>query len=118
VCPLNRRAPASPEAAFQPKDGLFWPRLETLLDLSEDQWRWLIRGTALKRAKIKGLLRNLMVVVGNSGVRALAPRLQKFLQHEDEHVRSHAKWAIERLENLNASRVAKTRTFPSLAKEG
>jgi len=26
------------------------------------------------------------------------PKLRRFLKHEDEHVRSHARWAIERLE--------------------
>jgi epoxyqueuosine reductase len=98
VCPWNRRAPVSADPEFQPRDGLFWPELETLLDLSEDQWRALIRGTAMKRAKIKGLLRNLMIVAGNSGVQALAPRVARFLNHEDEHVRSHAQWAIKRLE--------------------
>jgi HEAT repeat protein len=39
-----------------------------------------------------------MVVAGNSGVRRFAERLSKFLEHPDEVVRSHAKWAIEKLE--------------------
>ena len=95
VCPWNRRAPASFEPAFVPKEGLFWPELQSLLDLSDDEWRQLTRGTALKRAKIKGLLRNLMIVAGNSGLRELTPRLRRFLQHEDEHVRSHAAWALD-----------------------
>src|SRR5262245_27319485 len=67
VCPWNRRAPHSVDPAFHPKPDLFWPYLDRLLDLEEDDWRRLIRGTAMKRAKIKGLLRNLMVVAGNSG---------------------------------------------------
>jgi epoxyqueuosine reductase QueG len=51
----------------------------------------------MKRAKIKGLLRNLMVVSGNSGARHLLPKLRKYLAHPDEHVRSHADWAIKTL---------------------
>ena len=51
----------------------------------------------MKRARIKGLLRNLMVVAGNSGVLEFLPKLQRFLGHEDEHVRSHAQWAVKRL---------------------
>ena len=66
--------------------------------MSEDDLRLSIRGTAMKRAKVKGLLRNLMVVAGNSGVRELLPRLRRFLSHDDEHVRSHAEWAIRKLE--------------------
>ena len=38
----------------------------------------LIRGTSMKRAKVKGLLRNLMVVAGNSGLRSLIPKVQRF----------------------------------------
>ena len=97
VCPWNRRAPQSSDPAFQPKQDLFWPELERLLDLTEDEWRSLIRGTAMKRAKVKGLVRNLMVVSGNSGARQLLPKLRKYLAHADEHVRSHADWAIKTL---------------------
>jgi epoxyqueuosine reductase len=97
VCPWNRKSPHSDNSAFQPKSGLFWPEIDRLLDLTEDEWRAMIRGTSMKRAKIKGLLRNLMVVAGNSGVKEFLPKVQKFLTHEDEHVRSHAEWASRRL---------------------
>jgi epoxyqueuosine reductase len=99
VCPWNRRAPVSEDAAFQPKHGLMWPQLETLLEWSDDEWTRAIRGTPLKRAKVRGLLRNLMVVAGNSGLKRLIPRLQGFLNHEDEHVREHAAWACAKLES-------------------
>jgi epoxyqueuosine reductase len=100
VCPWNRKAPYSDNPAFQPRPDLVWPEIGRLLDLNEDDWRGLIRGTAMKRAKVKGLVRNLMVVVGNSGVQAFIPKLQKFLKHEDEHVRTHAQWAIKKLAEL------------------
>jgi len=76
---------------------LMWPELETLLEWSDEEWTRAIRGTPLKRAKVRGLLRNLMVVAGNSGLKRLVPRLQRFLSHEDEHVRTHATWASEKL---------------------
>ena len=97
VCPWNRRAPISVDAAFQPREALRWPELETLLDWSDEEWRDAIRGTPLKRAKVRGLIRNLMVVVGNSGMKELIPQVQRFLEHEDEHVRSHAEWAVGKL---------------------
>jgi epoxyqueuosine reductase len=77
---------------------LFWPEIDRLLNLDEQEWRGMVRGTSMKRAKIKGLIRNLMVVVGNSGVREFLPKLQKFLSHEDAHVRSHARWAVKKLQ--------------------
>ena len=98
VCPWNRRAPVSSDPAFQPREGLFWPALEELLGFSREDWTIRIRGTPLKRAKVKGLVRNLMVVAGNSGLRSFIPQLRRYLDDEDEHVRSHAAWAIGKLE--------------------
>jgi epoxyqueuosine reductase len=100
VCPWNNKAPHSENSAFEPKPGLVWPEIDRLLTLNEDGWRHMIRGTAMKRSKIKGLLRNLMVVAGNSGVKDLVPKLRRFLDHEDEHVRSHAGWAIDKLDDM------------------
>ena len=97
VCPWNRRAPVSLSEEFQPKQELFWPEIEALLDKDDAEWKELIRGTAIRRAKVKGLLRNLMVVAGNSGVGRFAAMLQRFVDHEDENVRSHARWAIDKL---------------------
>ncbi len=102
VCPWNRRAPASNDPAFLPQSGLFWPALETLLDFSHEEWTSQIRGTSLKRARVKGLLRNLMIVAGNSGLRSLVPKLRRYLDHEDEHVRSHAAWALKKLANTDS----------------
>ena len=104
VCPWNNKAPSSSASAFQPRNGLFWPEIDRLLDIREEEWGTIIRGTAMKRAKVKGLLRNLMVVAGNSGVRELIPKLRRFLTHNDEHVRSHAEWAIDSIENRNNCR--------------
>jgi epoxyqueuosine reductase len=100
VCPWNRKAPATTVREFEAKSGLFWPEVERLLDLNEDEWGELIRGTAIKRAKVKGLLRNLMVVAGNSGEGTLLPKLKRFLDHSEDVVRTHAQWAIEKLTAL------------------
>jgi epoxyqueuosine reductase len=103
VCPWNRKAATSGDAEFQPRELLMGPEIATLLDLSAEDWLTAIRGTPLKRAKLKGLFRNLMVVAGNSGIAAYVPRLRRYLDHEDEHVRSHALWAIRKLDNAPSS---------------
>jgi epoxyqueuosine reductase len=100
VCPWNRKAPVSFRAEFQSKPELFWPEIETLLGKDEKQWKELIRGTAMERAKVKGLIRNLMVVAGNSGVKRFAALLEKFVDHSDDAVRSHALWAIKKLRGM------------------
>ncbi len=106
VCPWNRKPHYTSNEAFLPKDGLFWPSIDRLLDLSDEEWREMVRGTAMKRAKVKGLLRNLMVVAGNSGLAQYLPKLRRFLSHDDTYVRSHAQWAVDKIERLNATGAA------------
>ena len=101
VCPWNGRAPSGQSDAFQARPELFWPSLDYLLDLNEDGWRDLIRGTAIKRAKVRGLLRNLMVVAGNSGLKRLRGKIAAYLSHEDSTIRSHAEWAIGKLDEAD-----------------
>ena len=79
------------------------PEIASKTELLPEDWTTQIRGTPLKRAKVKGLLRNLMVVAGNSGLRLFLPQLRRYLDHDDEHVRSHAVWAIKKLENGQSS---------------
>jgi epoxyqueuosine reductase len=76
VCPWNRRAPASSLAAFQPRkienkmvnatQSLFTPELEWLASLSEEEFRAAFRGSAVKRTKWRGLVRNACIALGNS----------------------------------------------------
>ncbi len=98
VCPWNSRAPVVPDDRLDFRPELFWPSLDHLLDLNDDGWRDLIRGTAMKRAKVGGLIRNLMVVVGNSGLGRLRKKVERFLGHSDAEVRSHAQWAAQKLD--------------------
>lgn len=59
VCPWNRRAPESTESAWQPRDAF---RSATLLDLcrlSDEGWRALIRGSAMRRAGLRRIRRSL-----------------------------------------------------------
>jgi epoxyqueuosine reductase len=97
VCPWNRRAPFGGEGRLAPRQELVWPELDSLLDLDEAGWRQRIRGTSLERARVRGLLRNLMIVVGNSGTRRFLGKLGRFLDHPDPDVREAARWAQVRL---------------------
>jgi len=101
VCPWNRRAPFTSEEKLEARPELFWPSLDHLLDLDDEGWRHLIRGTSMNRAKVRGLIRNLMVVVGNSGLKRFRKKVERFLAHSDETVRSHADWAVRKLDKAN-----------------
>ena len=53
---------------------LFSPGLEWLISLTEEEFRDVFRGSPVKRAKWRGLVRNACVAIGNSGLRAGEPR--------------------------------------------
>ena len=66
VCPYNRPASTSSDSAWQPRDGLDLPRLVDLWRRSDTDLRSLLKGSAMRRAKVTGLRRNLAVAIGNS----------------------------------------------------
>jgi epoxyqueuosine reductase len=97
VCPWNRKAPPSAEPAFQPREDLESIDLVELLGLSEEAFRLHFRGTALTRAKRRGLLRNAAIVLGNQGDPAALPALERALDDPEPLVREAARWAIEQI---------------------
>jgi epoxyqueuosine reductase len=67
VCPYNHPASTSADSAWQPRDGLDLPRLVDLWRRSDTELRTLLKGSAMTRAKLTGLRRNLAIAIGNSG---------------------------------------------------
>ena len=76
---------------------LFNPPLDMLAELSEEDFRRALAPSPVKRPKYRGWLRNLCVVMGNSGDRRFIPKLEELSLHEDPIVREHAEWALRRL---------------------
>jgi epoxyqueuosine reductase len=104
VCPWNgRRAREVPPDAAGLRARLAarteWsrPALAWLLGLDEAGWRAASRGTALRRAGHRGLLRNAIVAAGNSGDASLAPALERIAGGGDPLLAEHARWALGRL---------------------
>ena len=129
VCPWNRKAPVTALAEFQPRQihedrnskieirdaeshsdasrissaefrvSLFAPALEQLASLSQQEFSAVFRGSAVKRAKWRGLVRNTCVALGNSG--AAHPRIIRLLERlaasDDALIADHAQWALARL---------------------
>ena len=105
VCPWNHKsatlAAAEPLAWAEDLRGLD-PR--EILTLDEPSFRRRFSGTALMRAKWEGLRRNACVVLGNRGDRAALPALVMARDADpDPVIRSHAAWAIERIEQRGES---------------
>jgi epoxyqueuosine reductase len=59
VCPWNARAPEGSDPAWQARPGLAFPRLIDLCRLTDEAWRDLIEGSALRRAGLARLRRSL-----------------------------------------------------------
>lgn len=63
VCPWNRHAPPARDPALRPGEPP--GAIESLIGLSEDEFRERFRGSALKRARRVGLVRNARIVAAN-----------------------------------------------------
>jgi epoxyqueuosine reductase len=98
VCPYNQRPPRSRDAAWQPRGALDLPRLVDLWHRSDDDLRQLMKDSAMSRAKLVGLRRNLAVAIGNSGdadaIASLAVASEDRASADDPLVEEHVCWAI------------------------
>ncbi|MBI1749031.1 MAG: tRNA epoxyqueuosine(34) reductase QueG [Acidobacteria bacterium] len=84
----------------------FTPELEWLASLSEEEFREVFRGSAVKRTKWRGLVRNACIALGNAAGRAagdavwrerVAPLLERLAGSEDAGIANAARWAWGRL---------------------
>jgi epoxyqueuosine reductase len=103
VCPWNVSfARDAIEPAFAPREVLAGKDARTLareiLAMDDDEFRSAFRGSAMKRAKLRGLKRNAAVVLGNVGGAGDAEALQRMLDEASEPViREHATSAFTRI---------------------
>ena len=125
VCPWNRQAAVTTLTAFRPRQirqdenpgahnknqenlnsprSLFAPPLEWLASLTEEGFTKFFRGSAVKRTKWRGLIRNACVALGNSPVPANSAAYQKIVRvlerlagNSDAIIAKHARWALARL---------------------
>lgn len=127
VCPWNRKAPLSGEPEFAPREfeprqmtnssgaqrpiaddrqreSLYLPRLEWLAEMTEGEFREVFRGSAIKRTKWRGLVRNACIALGNcqfpensssrERIRALLHRLEA---SSEKTIAESARWALSRI---------------------
>jgi epoxyqueuosine reductase len=109
VCPVNHIALKRLRASGWPRNGRqrleFYPRREIggapsllpLLTLDEDEFRRRFQQSPIKRAKRRGLLRNVCVALGNIGDPMAIPALISALNDREPLVRGHAAWALGRI---------------------
>ncbi len=102
VCPWNRFARAGRQMLLAVRQDIAEISLRDILDLTPKRFAEVFRGTAIKRVKLTGLLRNACVVAGNSGDASLLPAVLRLAAHESPLVRAHAVWAVQRVAGTDA----------------
>ena len=102
VCPFQRFAPETNEAAFKPSDiERAAPALLDLLELDEAGFRARFGRSAIARIKRERLVRNACIAAGNWGDEQAVAPLEMLLDDSSALVRGHAAWALGRIGALN-----------------
>jgi epoxyqueuosine reductase len=97
VCPWNKFAQVSHEAALHAREALRDPLLADLATLDDAGFRALFAKSAVKRIGRDRFVRNVLYAIGNSGDTTLAPAAHARLDDTDPVVREAARWALDRL---------------------
>jgi epoxyqueuosine reductase len=101
VCPWNLTPSTgvSDDGAWLPRQALDRPSLLDLWSSSDDDLRRALKGSAMKRAGVRRLRRNLAVAIGNAGDPAAAGLLERADEPtaRDPLVADHVRWAVEKL---------------------
>eukprot|EP00026_Physarum_polycephalum_P001039 Phypoly_transcript_01040.p1 GENE.Phypoly_transcript_01040~~Phypoly_transcript_01040.p1 ORF type:complete len:1215 (+),score=194.93 Phypoly_transcript_01040:66-3710(+) len=101
VCPWNQYSTPSTEPLFAPR-GLHGEKLVDLMQLSQADFSKKFKGSAIKRTKRRGLLRNAAVALGNWRNPSAIPVLIEALKDEEPLVRGHAAWALGQIGGIES----------------
>jgi epoxyqueuosine reductase len=100
VCPYNQTPARSSDVRWQPRDSLDLPKLVDLWRRPDSELRQSVKGSAMTRAKLAGLRRNIAVAIANSGdheaIAALTIQDEERPSVQDAVVEEHIRWAVTR----------------------
>jgi epoxyqueuosine reductase len=97
VCPWNKFAKTSREAAYHPRHELEAPLLSELARLDDAGFRSLFAKSPVKRIGRDRFVRNVLIAIGNSGDRSLAEAAKPLLNDANPLVSEMAAWALGEL---------------------
>lgn len=109
VCPVNARVLPVDHPEFRLPAHRAALDLRDLLTLTPSQYAESFRGSPMKRAKLEGLQRNAVIVMGNSGSETYLGPLNDALERGQDTVRQHAAWALGQISGAGAKAVLKER---------
>ncbi len=97
VCPWNRRAPVADKPGLAPRPELINPSLHWLAGLDNASFKRLFQGSPLERTKLRRIVRNVAIAMGNSADPTFIPTLKAWAEGEDTLVAEAATWALGQL---------------------
>jgi epoxyqueuosine reductase len=99
VCPHNspKFVQLTREEAFWPRQGVHGDRLIELMAMDQAEFSRRFKNSPVKRAKRRGLLRNVATALGNWGSPEAVPVLAAALKDEEPLIRGHTAWALGRI---------------------
>ncbi|MSP89997.1 MAG: tRNA epoxyqueuosine(34) reductase QueG [Alphaproteobacteria bacterium] len=112
VCPWNRFARASADAALALRAELSAPALADLARLDDTAFRALFAGTPVKRLGRDRFVRNVLIAIGNSRASNLAAQAEALLADLSPLVRAMAVWALGELLSESEFAALKARQLP------
>jgi epoxyqueuosine reductase len=120
VCPWNKFALQGREAKLAAREVARAPALAELAQLDNAAFRAMFAKTAVKRTGRDRFIRNVLIAIGNSGDRSLAPQAERLLSDASPLVRGAAVWALARLDRVRSNAIAPAyagETDPTVAEE-
>jgi epoxyqueuosine reductase len=111
VCPWNSGSGPEADPAYLPRSPAPGPLLLDLASLEREEFQHRFRGTPVRRAGWRGLLRNVMVALGNWGSTEALPGAAHGLAHPEPLVRAHAAWALGRIGGAAARDLLRARAL-------
>jgi epoxyqueuosine reductase len=94
VCPWNRFSQPA-DSAFETKIPL--PVLSGDLLLDPATFNQRFKKSPIKRTKRRGYARNISIAIGNNKNKKDVPLLEQALQDNEPLIQTHAKWAIDKI---------------------
>jgi epoxyqueuosine reductase len=100
ICPWNKPGQEASEILeeLQPRNELLGVDPIQEMGLNQEDFSARFKGSPIKRAKRRGYLRNIAIALGNRGEPDALPVLEKALEDQEDNIRSHAEWAINKIQ--------------------